>query len=213
MSFTGTRQLKGALDSQQCIEIDDGSMGIFKMIECTFSDIVGTTTGTYNSAATSPIYIKDCANWTIFEFLFFAVGSQSSGTDKIQGPLGVYWDSATNSGTRLIFKDFYNPSPEIRTKATRFTRYRDSLKIRIDGSTSTTYQNQVVYDESLTIDSASAWPNMDLYPNMYGSSTVITASDPTSVATYGVPGDVVISGSTIYMKHTDVGSDTNWKTI
>ena len=213
VSFTGDRQLTGALDSLQCIEIDDGSMAIFKMIECTFSDIVGTTTGTYNSAATSPIYIKDCANWTIFEFLFFAVGSQASGTDKIQGPLAVYWDSASNSGTRLIFKDFYNPSPEVRTEATRFTRYRNSLKIRIDGSTSTTYQNQVVYDESLTIDSASAWPNMDLYPNMYGSSTVLTSNDPTAVATYGVPGDVVVDDSTIYMKNTDIGDDTNWSQL
>ena len=74
-------------------------------------------------------------------------------------------------------------------------------------------QNQVVYDETLTIDSASTWPDMDLYPNMYGPSTVVTSNDPTFVATYGVPGDVVISGSTIYMKHTDIGTNTNWKTI
>ena len=45
------------------------------------------------------------------------------------------------------------------------------------------------------------------------SSSVPPVDDPTAVATYGVPGDVVISGSTIYMKHTDVGSNTNWKTI
>jgi hypothetical protein len=216
VAFTGTTQLNGTavVNSQPCIEVDDSSFVVLKMIECRFNDIIGSTTGAYTTAATAPIHILDCGAWSIFEFLFFGVGSAtSSGSTKYQGPLYVFWAPSGKSGTRLVFKDFYNNSPEINSQATRFTRYRDSLTIRIDGSNSTSYMDQVVYDETLTIDSASTWPNLDLYPNMYGSSTVITASDPTSVATYGVPGDIVVSGSTIYMKHTDVGSNTNWKTI
>jgi len=222
VAFTGTTQLNGTavVNSQPCIEVDDSNFGVLKMIECRFNDIIGSTTGAYATAATAPIHILDCDNWTIFEFLFFGIGSQtSSGSTKYQGPLYVFWTPSGKSGTRLVFKDLYNNSPERSNQSTRFERYRDSLTIRIDGALSTAYQNQVVYDETLTIDSASTWPTtvgqepMDLYPNMYGSSTVITSNDPTSVATYGVPGDVVISGSTIYMKHTDVGSDTDWKTI
>ena len=284
VAFTGGTQLNGTavVNSQQCIEVDDAGFVVLKLIECSFSDIIGSTTGVSNTDVTSPFHIKNCANWTIFEFLFFGLGSAtSSGSTKYQTPMSVFWTPAGKSGTRLVFKDFYNNSPEGSSQSTRFTRYRDSLKVGIYGSTSTSYQNQVVYDETLTIDSASTWPtvesgtttstttdklvesgqnfsgtvnigdkvynttdsttaivtavdsniqlslsadimtsgenytitSMDLYPNMYGPSTVITSNNPTAVATYGVPGDVVVSGSTIYMKHTGVGSDTNWKTI
>ena len=216
VAFTGITQLSGAnaVDSQQCIVVDDASFQVLKLIECRFNDIIGSTTGISNVYGTCPFQIKNCGNWTIFEFLFFGLGSAtSSGTTKQQTPMSVFWTPAGKSGTRLVFKDFYNNSPEANSQSTRFTRYRDSLKVGIYGATSTSLQNQVVYDETLTIDSASTWPSMDLYPNMYGPSTVVTSNDPTAVATYGVPGDVVISGSTIYMKHTDVGSNTNWKTI
>jgi len=73
--------------------------------------------------------------------------------------------------------------------------------------------NQVIYDETLTIDSASTWPDMDLYPNMYGSSVVLTDNHPQSVATYGVPGDIIVTGSTVYMKYGDIGSDTDWMSL
>lgn len=216
VAFTGGTQLNGAtaVDSQQCIEVDDAGFSVLKLIECRFNDIIGSTTGVSNTAATAPFHIKNCSNWSIFEFLFFGLGSAtSSGSTKQQTPMSVFWTPAGKSGTRLVFKDFYNNSPERNNQSTRFTRYRDSLKVGIYGATSTSIQNQVVYDETLTIDSASTWPTMDLYPNMYGPSTVVTSNDPTFVATYGVPGDVVINGSTIYMKHTDIGTNTNWKTI
>tara|TARA_R100000655_G_scaffold1110_3_gene4452 strand:- start:3984 stop:5498 length:1515 start_codon:yes stop_codon:yes gene_type:complete len=216
VAFTGITQLNSTskVDSQQCIEIDDGSFSVLKIIECRFNDIIGSTTGISNVYGACPFQIKNCGSWTIFEFLFFGIGSAtSSGTTKYQTPMSVFWTPAGKSGTRLVFKDFYNNSPEGNSISTRFTRYRDSLKVGVYGATSTSIQNQVIYDETLTIDSASTWPDMDLYPNMYGPSTVVTSNDPTAVATYGVPGDVVISGSTIYMKHTDIGTNTNWKTI
>jgi len=125
----------------------------------------------------------------------------------------MFWTSGGNDGTRIVFKDVHNTSPEVETQSTRFVRYRDSLKVRIDGSTSTTLMNQVIYDETLTIDSASTWPDMDLYPNMYGSSVVLTDNHPTVTPTYGVPGDVIVTGSTIYMKHGDIGSDTDWSQL
>ena len=211
IGFVGNRQLtSGAVNSQQCIEIDDGSMGTFKMIECRITDIIGTETGTYSTSATAPIHILDCANWSSFEFLFLGLGSQASGVDKPQGPLYVFWTSAGNSGTKFVFKDVHNTSPENNTQSTRFERYRNSLVVRIDGSTSTSVMNQVIFDETLTIDSASTWPSMDLYPNMYGSSVVVTNNHPTATPTYGVPGDVIVTGSTIYMKYGDIGSDTDW---
>ena len=102
IGFVGNRQLTlGAVNSQQCIEIDDASMGNFKMIECRITDIIGTTTGTYATSATAPIHILDCANWSSFEFLFLGIGTQASGTDKPQGPLYMFWTSAGNLGTRL----------------------------------------------------------------------------------------------------------------
>jgi len=214
VAFVGTTQLtSGSVNSQQCIEVDDSNFAIFKMIECRFTDIIGTTTGTYATSATAPIHILDCADWSSFEFLFLGVGTQASGLVKPQGPLYMFWTSGGNDGTRIVFKDVHNTSPEIETQSTRFVRYRDSLKVRIDGPTSTTLMNQVIYDETLTIDSASTWPDMDLYPNMYGSSVVLTDNHPTVTPTYGVPGDVIVTGSTIYMKHGDIGSDTDWSQL
>ena len=219
VAFTGNKILNGsnAIDSQPCIEVDDSGFAVLKMVECRFTDIIGSTTGVSNTNVTCPIHIKSCANWSIFEFLFLGIGTQAAGNDKNQTPLGVFWTPAITGGTRFIFKDLYNNSPEPRASGNRFTKYRNSLKVGIYGSNSTTAQNQVVYDETLTIDAASTWPSMDLYPNMYGSSTVINASasyNPSAGSgAYGIPGDIMVSGSTIYMKHTDIGTNTNWKTI
>ena len=74
-------------------------------------------------------------------------------------------------------------------------------------------QRQFIYDESVSLDVASSSMTLDLFPTFWGPTTKISAVNPTSSATFGNPGDILINGSAIYMKHTGIGSDTNWSQI
>ena len=225
VAFTGTVNFgslgvgnSSLVNSQNVIKIDDGSMAVVKFIECRMNDIVGGYNPTSSADTTYPVIIEDCNDWSVFEFIYFAIGTQSSIQDKEYGPFLVKWNVSglpASSGTRLMFKDWYCNSPEIDTKDTRFASAKAAMGIKIDGTTGTQLQDQVIYDQSLTVDEASTWPNLDKYSTAWGPIVKQLSVDPTVTNTFGYPGDIQISGNTAYMKVgsvTSIGSvgDTDW---
>ena len=89
------------------------------------------------------------------------------------------------------------------------------MVIKIDGGY-TEYQNQIVYDGSVTIDPTSTFGSgskpLDLYSTSWGPVVTQYDHDPTATATFGYAGDIQITGNSAYMKvgTTIEGGDTDW---
>ena len=220
LSFTGGVNFgpSGAnTNSQNVIIVDDTSLATLKFIECRMNDIVGGNNPSSSGDSTYPVIIENCGNWSVFEFIYFAVGTQSSITTKAYGPFLVKWNESGASGTRLMFKDWSCNSPErADTMASRFASVKAAMIVKVDGSVGTLYQNQVIYDQSVTIDESSTWPDIDKYSTPWGPIVKQLPVDPTVTNTFGYPGDIQITGNSAYMKVGSVTSniagdgDTDW---
>ena len=213
---TGTGPNYEDVNSQNIIKIDDSSLSLVKFVECRMNDVVGGSAGSFSADTYYPIIIENCANWSTFELLYHSIGTRhDGGSEKPYGPFGVKWNESGTDGTRLMFKDWYNNSPEQEAEASRFIHYKDSMVIKIDGGF-TDFQNQIVYDQSVTIDPTSTFGSatkpLDLYSTSWGPVVTQYAQDPTVTSTFGYAGDIQITGDSAYMKvgTTTEGGDTDW---
>jgi hypothetical protein len=91
------------------------------------------------------------------------------------------------------------------------------LVIKIDGGF-THYQNQIIYDQSVSIDESSTFGGpgnyndgsaLDLYSTAWGPIVKQSPFDPTQTAMFGYPGDIQITGGSAYMKVESVTSNLN----
>jgi len=219
VNFDGNVAISSAsTNSQNIIEINSGTMSNFRFNECNFNDVVGGSSGSTASDAYYPIVITDTQSYFRLYMDEIGIGSQASGSNaKPYGPFLMKYNASGKSGATLLFNDWHNRSPEPISESTRWTRAKDSMVIKIDkdaggGFVAPSIQRPFIYDQSITLDSSSTM-TLDLFPTFYGPTTKIEAVNPTSSATFGNPGDILINGSAIYMKHTGIGSDTNWSQI
>lgn len=201
-------------NSQNIIEINSATMSNFRFNECNFNDVVGGSSPASTADTTYPIVITDTQSYFRLYFDEIGIGSQASGSTKPYGSFLIKWNATGKSGATLLFNDWHNRSPEPFSESTRFQTAKDSMVIKIDNGAASqpSVQRQFIYDESVTLNTSSSL-TLDLFPTFYGPTTKIAAVNPTSSATFGNPGDLLINGSAIYMKHTGIGSDTNWSQI
>ena len=257
----------------------------FKIIECSFNDVVGGSAPAGGSDSTYPIVITNVSSYSRIEFLHIGIGTRASGSTKAYGPFLIKWNDTGRAGVTLLFNSWHNRSPEAISQSTRWATAKDSMVIRIDNGAAVqpSVQRQFIYDGSVSLDTStiardsgtttsttanklvqtgqnflttvavgdtvnntpdattakvstvdsdtqlsldtdimtsgeaytitSTVFTLDLFPTFYGPTTKIAAVNPTSVATFGNPGDILVNSGTIYMKHTAVGSDTNWSQI
>jgi len=201
-------------NSQNIIEINSATMSNFRFNECNFNDVVGGSSPASTADTTYPIVITDTQSYFRLYFDEIGIGSQASGSTKPYGAFLIKWNATGKSGATLLFNDWHNRSPEPFSESTRFQTAKDSMVIKIDNGAASqpSVQRQFIYDESVTLNTSSSM-TLDLFPTFFGPTTKIAAVNPTSSATFGNPGDLLINGSAIYMKHTGIGSDTNWSQI
>ena len=201
-------------NSQNIIEINSATMSNFRFNECNFNDVVGGSSPASTADTTYPIVITDTQSYFRLYFDEIGIGSQASGSTKPYGSFLIKWNASGKSGATLLFNDWHNRSPEPFSESTRYQTAKDSMVIKIDNGAASqpSVQRQFIYDESVTLNTSSSM-TLDLFPTFYGPTTKIAAVNPTSAATFGNPGDLLINGSAIYMKHTGIGSDTNWSQI
>ena len=216
VNFAGNVTIaNSSTNSQNIIEINSATMSNFRFNECNFNDVVGGSSGSTASDTYYPIVITDTQSYFRLYFDEIGIGSQASGASKPYGSFLIKWNASGKSGATFVFNDWHNRSPEPFSESTRYQTAKDSMVIEIDNGAASqpSVQRQFIYDESVSLDVASSSMTLDLFPTFWGPTTKISAVNPTSSATFGNPGDILINGSAIYMKHTGIGSDTNWSQI
>ena len=215
VNFDGNVVISGTTtNSQNIFEINSATMSNFRFNECNFNDVVGGSSPASTADSTYPIVITDTQSYFRLYLDEIGIGSQASGATKPYGPFLIKWNASGKSGATLVFNDWHNRSPEAFSQSTRYQTAKDSMVIKIDNGAASqpSVQRQFIYDESVTLNTSSSM-TLDLFPTFFGPTTKIAAVNPTSSATFGNPGDILINGSAIYMKHTGIGSDTNWSQI
>ncbi len=215
VNFAGNVTISGTTtNSQNIIEINSATMSNFRFNECNFNDVVGGSSPASTTDSTYPIVITDTQAYFRFYLDEIGIGTAASGATKPYGPFLIKWNATGKSGAILLFNDWHNRSPEAFSQSTRYQTAKDSMVIKIDNGAASqpSVQRQFIYDESVTLNTSSSM-TLDLFPTFFGPTTKIAAVNPTSAATFGNPGDILINGSAIYMKHTGIGSDTNWSQI
>ena len=215
VNFDGNVVIAGTTtNSQNIFEINSATMSNFRFNECNFNDVVGGSSPASTADTTYPIVITDVQSYFRLYLDEIGIGSQASGSTKPYGPFLIKWNASGKAGATLLLNDWHNRSPEPFSESTRYQTAKDSMVIKIDNGAASqpSVQRQFIYDESVTLNTSSSM-TLDLFPTFYGPTTKIAAVNPTSSATFGNPGDLLINGSAIYMKHTGIGSDTNWSQI
>jgi len=214
-------------NSQVAIEIDSATCSRVIMLECEFVDIVGgwngdyTGTGTYNATNNilegAPIQITQLSDWAriILSNIWMSTPETGAGADKPYGPLGVYYSptaqAGANNGLQIICNNWSLTGLITSANATKWREYKGAMKINIAGGTPASFGG-LSYDGSLTYTMPAAWVP---YPTMWGPTSTKQSVNPISVlgGVFGNPGDVLINGADLYMKHTTIGEDNNWSQI
>ena len=205
-------------NTQHVLTIDDSSMKSFKFIECTINGCVGRSD--YSASAKKYVLqIDDTAGDCFFEFNNMLI--QTTATAVNPKPYDAfrieYKKPSGAGGIRLMFKDWVNSGPANDVETTRFSTAKDSMEIQIDSTTNgPTYKRAFIYDQSVSLTPTSAFGSneISLYPTFWGPTTKKEPVDPTVTATFGNPGDILITGTSAYMKVGEVSTayagDTDW---
>ena len=95
-----------------------------------------------------------------------------------------------------------------------WVNYQGAMKIKITGVPPIAYST-ITVDQSLTVDSGSTagWYK---YPTMWGSNLILENVDPTVTDTEGTESDILVNGTDVFVKHTDIApnaGDTNWHNV
>ena len=207
-----------ATDTTNMIIFDDASTSFVSLQNCTFSNLVGSTQVT---AVGYVIDIQDTSTDVTFSFSGIKVASGSDATKPYQ-PFRIQYTVGSMKGSlRVQFKDWvcYGIAPDY--DGLRWQESKDAMVMRIDGSIQPQYKYGFFYDESVTWDIASELAStpsqwLDLFPTFWGPTTKNLSVDPTVTNTFGNPGDILITGTSAYMKVGSVTSnaagdgDTDW---
>ena len=196
-------------DGQKIIDISASTMSNIRFMECTFNDVVGGITPASSGDTTYPIVISDTQNYFRMYMSHIGIGTRSASSTKPYGSFLIKYNATGKDGATLVFEDWHNRSPEPRTESSRFQTAKDSMVIKIDGVSTPSVQSQFVYDGTATLDNDSTM-TLDLFPSSWSPVTKENAVNPTVSSTFGNPGDILITGSTAYLKVGVIGSNTDW---
>ena len=207
-----------ACDSQVFLEFNDSNLENFRIYESEFFNVVGSST--FSGTLAYNINIVSVNTESYLELAGCRIGTaHNGGTAKPYAPFRIDYSQSGASGIRFMLRDWVNSAPE-GLVSTRWQTAKDSMVIKIDltgGGSLPINKRAFMYDESITLDTASTM-GLDLYPTFWGPTTrVLSGTDPTSLATFGNVGDIIVGGvalESIYMRHTDIGTSTaNWSKI
>jgi hypothetical protein len=206
----------GVINSQNILEIDSATMTDFRFISCSFNSVVGDAA--FGGSKTYPIIITDSANSLFLEFDYCQIGTTQTGAgNKPYDSFRIQYVPTSKDALKVTFKDWICSAPASDSHADRWQTAKNAMKILVNGSITGLTKQPFYYDQSVTFDTASTMA-LDLFPTFWGPTTrTISGTDPTSSATFGNPGDIIIGGvalESIYMRHTDIGTSTaNWSKV
>ena len=213
VNFVGNLDFStGVIDSQHFLDFNDTDLALFTFSECYFSSVVGDIN--FVGTAAYPITVTSISNGFWLEIYYTKIGTTRTGAGtKPYDAFRINYTAGAVDAFKISCRDWTNYAPASVSQATRWQESKDSMVILVDITGSLpTGKRGFYYDETTTFDATSTFA-MDLFPTFWGPTTKIAAVDPTAVATFGNPGDLLINSATIYMKHTAIGTDTNWSQI
>jgi hypothetical protein len=201
----------GVINSQNILKIDSASMTDFRFVSCSFNSVVGDAA--FAGTKAYPVIVTNTAASLFLEFDYCQVGTTQSGAgNKPYDSFRIQYVPTTKDAFKVTFKDWICSAPAPTSQSDRWQTAKNAMKILVNGSITGLTKRPFFYDQSVTFDTSSTMA-LDLFPTFWGPTTKIAAVNPTSSPTFGNPGDLLINGSAIYMKHTGIGSDTNWSQI
>lgn len=207
-----------ATDTTNMIKLNSSLTTFVSFQDCTFSNLVGST------LVTAVGYVIDIQNSATDLTISFSGSKITSGSNqsKPYQPFRINYSVATGKDSlRLQIRDW--AATGVGPSSSRWQYCKNAMEIRVDGTLKPADKYAFFYDESVTWDSASELAGsanqwLDLFPTFHGPTTrVVSGLNPTSTATFGNPGDIIVGGvatESIYMRHTNIGSQTsNWSKI
>jgi len=224
--FRGTNDFNNGVTpettpSQAMIQINDATCGRGVFLDSEFQDIIGGYNGTDNTAATAPVNIINCSAFSrfIFSNVWITTKETAPTNHKPYGALSLLWTAVGKTGsvincdqwalTAMTTKTTNTPNPN-----EPWVNYQGAMKIKVTGIPPVAYST-VTVDQSLTLDPASTagWYK---YPTMWGSNLILENVDPTVTNTEGTESDILVNGTDVFVKHTDIApnaGDTNWHNV
>lgn len=224
--FRGTNDFNNGVTpettpSQAMIQISDPAMGRGIFLDSEFQDIVGGYNGIDTTVATAPINVVNCGVWTrfILSNVWITTKETAPTNHKPYGALSVIWTVVGALGTVLNCDNWALSAMTTKTVNTPnpnepWVNYQGAMKIKVTGTAPLAYST-ITVDQSMTVDSATTagWYK---YPTMWGSNLILENVDPTVTDTQGTESDILVNGTDVYIKHTDIApnaGDTNWHNV
>ena len=198
----------GVINSQNILEIDSASMTDFRFVSCSFNSVVGDAA--FAGTKAYPVIVTNTAASLFLEFDYCQVGTTQSGAgNKPYDSFRIQYVPTTKDAFKVTFKDWICSAPAPVGHSDRWQTAKNAMKILVNGSITGLTKLPFFYDQSVTFDTASTM-DLDLFPTFWGPTTrTMSGTDPTSSATFGNPGDIIIGGvalESIYMRHTVIGT-------
>lgn len=209
-------------DSQAFIQINDATCARGVFLDCEFQDVIGGSNGANTTASTAPINFIDCANYSrfILSNIWITTKETALTNNKPYGPVSVlYGPGAGNQGCTINCDNWALSASTITSLAIPnanepWINYQGAMKVKVTGTAPTAYAT-VTVDQTLTLDSASS-ASWYKYPTMWGSNLILENVDPTTTNTEGTQSDILVNGTDVFIKHTDIApnaGDTNWHNV
>ena len=238
VNFTGSINLSNsAVDSQSALILSGSTLGRFTLDSCWFTSVVGHRTFPNPSN-----YVVSIQGYGEHDFILSMVGIKLSyGGSMTKDPTSFRMElNSQINGLTTMLRDWVVVYGERHTNSTnqgdnpnKYSRTKQGTIIRFDNNSTYTdtnvnkgnpqYKRKFAYDATITWDddsytreggsmSVEQW--LHPYPTFWGPTTKEGTNDPLITSTFGNPGDLYYRPSgEIYIKHTSLGTNTQWKEI